>query len=224
MKQTSLEYKVLNTIKENNLLQSGDKIVVAVSGGADSICLLYLLNKLKERLGITLEACHYNHKLRGEESDRDEKFVKKICQEWGIQASFSSAPEKNKFKNEEEAREARYLFFEKISEQDRGVKIAIAHTANDLTETFLLRLVRGTGIRGLRAIPLARKNFIRPLLHSTRSDVENYLKENNINYITDKTNYSLKYSRNFVRLKVVPLLYELKPNLNETVRDNIGII
>ncbi len=224
LSQKSLEYKVLGAIKDNRLLEKGDRVIVAVSGGADSISLLFLLLQLKSELDLGIYACHYNHRLRGEESDRDEQFVEKKCREWGIECIIGSAPASNSFKNEEEARIARYLFFENILQDRRGAKLAIGHNANDLIETFFLQLVRGSGLRGLRSIPLMRKNYLRPLLFTSRKEIELYLKEKNVNFIDDRTNFQLKYTRNFIRLKVIPLLMQVNPNLISTISDSIGMI
>lgn len=222
--QKSLEYKVYRTIEENELIQAGDHIVVALSGGPDSVCLLKILLKLKEKLSVSVSACHFNHKMRGEESNLDEKFVKKICEEWGIDCVFGSAPPNVKIKSEEEARNLRYNFFENILQNRRGVKLAIGHNSDDLFETFLLALIRGSGLRGLRSIPLERKNLVRPLLYTSRNEIIEYLKTNKIKYIFDSSNANLQFARNFVRNKITPLLLELNPNLLETISNNIEAI
>ena len=223
--QKSVVFKVLKNIKENKLISSGDTVIVALSGGPDSMCLFNVLYKLKDHLQINLMACHYNHRLRGEESYNDEKFVKKICGERGTESIFGSADKENQFKNEEEAREARYAFFEKILGERRGAKIAIAHNSNDLAETFLMRLFRGTGLKGLSAIPSVRKNFIRPLLPVSRNEIELYLKDEMIPFRIDKTNNDPKITRNFIRLKILPLLVEyVNPNIVETLFNSAKIL
>ncbi|MFA4995676.1 MAG: tRNA lysidine(34) synthetase TilS [Patescibacteria group bacterium] len=223
--QKSVVFKVLKNNKENKLIMSGDTVIVALSGGPDSMCLFNVLNKLKDQLEIKLMACHYNHRLRGQESYNDEEFVKKICIEQGIECFFGSAEKENQFKNEEEAREARYAFFEKISGERRGAKIAIAHNSNDLSETFLMRLFRGAGLKGLSGIPSVRKNFIRPLLSISRSEIEKYLKDNKIPFRIDKTNKDLKITRNYLRLKILPLLIKnINPNIVETLSNSARIM
>lgn len=224
IQQRSLKYKVQRTIKENNLISPGEKIVVAVSGGADSICLLNVLLELRNKLGFELSACHYNHKLRAKEGDRDAEFVKKNCSDNSIEFIYGEAPKTNSYKNEEQAREARYRFFEKILNQGRGDKIATAHTANDSAETFLLRLVRGSGLNGLRSIPLQRKNFIRPLLSLSRDEIESYLKDKNLSHTIDNTNFDTKYSRNFIRHKIIPLLLTLNPKLISVLMKTSNLI
>lgn len=223
--QKSVVFKVEKNIKENKLISIGDTIIVALSGGPDSMCLFDVLYNLKDRLQIELLACHYNHRLRGEESNNDENFVKNFCRGRGIECLFDRAEKENLFKNEEKAREARYAFFEKILGERRGVKIAIAHNLNDSAETFLLRLFRGTGIKGLSAIPSIRENFIRPLLTVSRNEIENYLLNFNIPFIIDQTNKNIKISRNFLRLKILPLLIRsINPNIIETLANSAKIM
>lgn len=223
--QKSIIYKVKKHIKENKLIAPGETVIVALSGGPDSMCLFDVLYKLKDHLQINLMACHYNHRLRGEESYNDEKFVKKYCGERGIECFFGLAEKENQFKNEEEAREARYSFFEKILGERRGAKIAIAHNSNDLAETFLMRLFRGAGLKGLSAIPSARKNLIRPLLSVSRSEIELYLKDEKISFRLDKTNNDPKITRNFIRLRILPLLVQyVNPNIVETLFNSAKIM
>lgn len=218
--QKSITGKVLKTIQENNLVKKGDHIVVALSGGPDSVALISLLFNLKDSIGFKLSACHFNHKLRGESSERDQKFVEKFCAERGIDLLVGQAKNKNLYKNEAEAREARYAYFEKILKEGSGRKIAIAHNLNDLSETLLMRLIRGSGLRGLRSIPLARKNFIRPLLYVSRKEIETYLKSGRISYCIDKTNFNKKIFRNWVRLVLIPLLLKVNPNIVETLANS----
>jgi len=223
--QKSVVFKVLENIKKNKLIMPDDTVIVALSGGPDSMCLFDVVNKLKDQLKIKLMACHYNHRLRGEESYNDEEFVKKICIEQGIECLFGSAEKENQFKNEEEAREARYGFFEEILGERRGAKIAIAHNSNDLSETFLMRLFRGAGLKGLSSIPSVRKNFIRPLLSVSRIEIERYLKDNEISFRIDKTNKDLKITRNYLRLKILPLLIKnINPNIVETLSNSAKIL
>lgn len=222
LSQTSLLYKVLQSIKENQLISAGDKVVVAVSGGADSVCLFEVLSKLKNELNIELSVCHFDHKLRGKESRADFEFVQKLAIERGVDFVGGEAKSDNLFGNEEDARNARYDFFEKILKEGRGSKIAIAHNKNDFIETFFLRLLRGSGMRGLKSIPSWREKFIRPLLAISRKEIEQYLKQENIVFQTDKTNEKTDYTRNFVRLKVMPLLLKINPNLAETLSGNIA--
>jgi len=215
--QKSILGKVKKTILNNQLIQKDDRIVVAVSGGADSISLLSILMQLRDDLHFSLSACHFNHRLRGEASDADEKFVQKICDQWGIDLITGGAPKKNQYKNEDMARDARYAFFEKILEEGRGDKIAIAHHQNDSAETFLMRLLRGSGLKGLGSIPLSRGQFIRPLLCLSRAEIESYLAEKKIRYQTDETNSDEKLLRNKLRCSTLPYLSQINPNIIETL-------
>lgn len=222
--QKSIIGRVKKVILDNQLIKKGDHIVVAVSGGADSISLLAILMELKDNLHFSLSACHFNHRLRGAESDGDEKFVQKICGRWGIALIAGGAPDKNLYKNEDIAREARYAFFEQILEEGRGDKIAIAHNKNDFAETLLIRLVRGTGLKGLGSIPLSRGNFIRPLLCLGRPEIEAYLKEKDIEYRTDKSNLDEKYLRNKIRRSALPYLENINPNIIEILSQTAWIL
>ncbi len=223
--QRSVLRKVLQSIKENGLIQAGDIVIVAISGGPDSVCLFDILFRLKDELKIELLACHYNHRLRGEDSYNDEEFVKKFCKDRGVECIVGSAKKENLFKNENSAREARYGFFEEVLGERRGAKIAIAHNSNDLAETYLMRLLRGSGILGLISIPSARENFIRPLLSISRSDIESYLTDKMISFREDKSNKNTNITRNFLRLKILPLLIKnINPNLIETLSNSAKVM
>lgn len=215
--QKSVAGKVYKTITEHHLIEKGDSIVVAVSGGPDSVALLLILEELKETLGFSLSACHFNHRLRGEESDRDEAFVRKLCQKKNIECFSGQAKRKNEYKNEEEARDARYSFFKKILEEGSGDKVAIAHNQNDLAETVLLRLIRGSGLRGLRSIPYSREKIIRPVLDLTRAEIETYLRQKRQKFCIDATNFDCSYLRNKIRHNIMPKLSEINPNLIGTL-------
>lgn len=214
--QKSIVGKVYRDIKKSRLIEEGDHIVVAVSGGADSIALLDILMNLRSQLHISLSACHFNHLLRGEASEEDESFVEEFCRKNGIECEVGRAKAKNLYKSENSAREARYTFFEKISEQGRG-KIALAHQKNDLAETLLMRIIRGSGSRGLSSIPASRGNFIRPLLSVSRSEIESYLEERHLAYRTDQSNFDLDFLRNRIRHEVIPMLEKINPNILETL-------
>ncbi len=205
--QNSLVNKVRLNIIKHNLIKRGDRVVVALSGGADSVCLFDVLDSLKAKLGFKLSACHYNHRIRGEAGDLDEEFVKKFCLDRGAEIEVSRRGLSETIKNEDDARQLRYSFFEKIllkGGSREGVKIAIAHNLNDLAETFLMRLIRGSGLRGLRSILPVRKNFIRPLLYISRPDIESYLANRGLQYRVDQTNFTDRYFRNKIRHKLIP--------------------
>ncbi len=207
------------------MLQSGDKVVVALSGGADSVSLLFALRALSDGLSLSLSACHVNHGLRGEESDGDMRFCQELCNRLGIHlevldTDVRSFQQKHE-SIEETARRVRYDFFSRVSE---GGKLATAHNSNDSTETMLLNLMRGTGLKGLCGIPPVRGNIIRPLLYCTRSEVEEFCVENGLSYVTDKTNLSTDYTRNKVRHILLPEMQEINGSFLDTaerVRKNL---
>lgn len=203
--------RIYKFIEENNMLHSGDTVVCGLSGGADSVCLLLVLSELKEQLGISLEALHVNHSLRGAESDSDEEFCRCLCKKLVIPFSaercdVNAFAREYSFSCEEAARKLRYGIFESHSQ---GKKIATAHNANDNLETIILNLVRGTGLKGLTGIPPVRGNIIRPLLEINRSEIEEFLKSRRQEFVTDSTNLTEDYTRNKIRHKIIPVLEEI---------------
>lgn len=200
-------------LKTNHMLERGDRVIVALSGGADSVALTFGLYLLKEELGITLEAAHFNHHLRGEESHRDEAFVRAFCQSYGIPLHVSGAtvlPGKKGL--EASAREARYVFLRSLPG-----KVATAHTADDNAETVLLRLLRGTGLKGLGAIAPVNGNIIRPMLSVTREEVEAFLEEYALPHVEDSSNGENAFLRNRVRHEIMPLLRQENPRIGENL-------
>ena len=214
MPSSNLKNSVKNTIERYSMINKGDTVIAAVSGGADSVALLYVLYSLRTELDFSLAACHVNHNLRGEESDGDERFVRRICRFLDIPLYVANIKVNDlRLKHdslEECARRLRYEFFESIS---KGKLIATAHTASDNCETMLINITRGTALSGVCGIPARRDNIIRPLLYNTREDIELYCTENSLDYVTDSTNLSDDYTRNKIRHKVVPLLKEINPSL-----------
>lgn len=201
--------KLTAFLRRYGLVQPGERILCAVSGGADSMALLYAMVLLQERLGITVEAVHFNHHLRGAESDRDEAFVRDFCGKHQIPLHVGAAqvkPDKKGLENA--ARVARYSYFETL-----GEKIATAHTADDNAETVLLHLVRGTGLKGLGGIAPVRGRIIRPLLGITRQDVLAFLEEYSIPFVYDSSNGSDDFLRNRLRREVMPVLRRENPAL-----------
>lgn len=213
-----MEDKIRELLARYDMLQSGDTVVAAVSGGADSMALLNALYNMRGELGITLFACHINHNLRGKESLRDEQFVRGFCRERGIELTVYSVeinPDKHE-SVEERARKTRYECFDELCTR-LGAKLATAHTASDNAETVLINLLRGTGTKGLGGIPPIRGRIIRPLLRCTREDTERYCLEHEIHYVTDSTNLSEDYTRNKLRLKIIPQLKEFNPSFIEGI-------
>lgn len=217
--QRSLTYKVLQNIRKNNFINKNDEVIVACSGGADSIALLDILCDLESTLGIKLSVCHFNHKMRGEESEQDEKFVLKFCRERGLDCLVGRA--EKVIKNEEGARKARYEYFDKIFKSRRGAKVALAHHANDTAETVIFHLIRGTGLSGLIGIPASRGRFFRPLLPFSREEIIAYLEEKNQPFCVDKTNSDLSLARNYIRHNIMPIIKKLNPRAEKTIYESI---
>ncbi len=216
----NMEKRVLEYILENELLQEKEKVVVGVSGGPDSICLLEVLYRLKSQLEIELAVAHINHMLRGEEANEDEKYVNNFCLERGIEVyskriNINEFAKKQKMSTETAGREARYQFFKEVMKKTNSNKIATAHNANDQVETIFMRIMRGTGLEGLTGIPVKRDSiYIRPILFLQREEIEWYCEKNNLNPRIDKSNMERDYSRNKIRLDIIPYM---KENFNSDV-------
>ncbi len=200
-------------LKEQALLSPGDSVIAAVSGGADSVAMLFALYLLRDELGITLEAAHFNHHLRGAESDRDEAFVTDFCGRYDIPLHLGSGrivPGKKGL--EAAARDARYAFLRRLPG-----KVATAHTADDNAETVLMRLIRGTGLKGLGAIAPVSGNVIRPMLTVTRDDVEAFLEEYALPHVEDSSNGTDDFLRNRIRHGILPLMRAENPRIGENL-------
>lgn len=212
--------KVIETIENNSMFNMGDRVVVAVSGGPDSICLLHLLNSIKGRFSIEICAAHVNHCLRGAEADADEEFVREFCKQLDIEfyvkrVDINKLAKEERLSSEMAGRKARYDFFEEVRKSFCGNKIAIAHNANDRAETILMRIIRGTGLDGMVGIkPIRDEIFVRPLINVSRSDIEKYCLDNKISPRIDKTNLERLYTRNKIRLDLIPYIVN---NFNEDV-------
>ena len=210
----SVEKRVLEYILENKLLQEKEKVVVGVSGGPDSICLLEVLYKLQNQLEIELVVAHINHMLRGEEANEDEKYVNDFCVERGIEVyskriNINEFAKKQRMSTETAGREARYQFFREVMKKTNSNKIATAHNANDQVETIFMRIMRGTGLEGLTGISVKRDSiYIRPILFLQREEIEWYCEKNNLNPRIDKSNMERNYSRNKIRLDIIPYMKE----------------
>ena len=220
-----LKEKVLKTIKKYNLIKQNDKIVCAVSGGPDSICMLDILRKIKEEKQINFDiiVCHINHMIR-EEATEDEQYVENYCKKYQIpffvkRVDVKKIAENNKQGTEEAGRKVRYDFFEEIFQKESATKIAIAHNKNDKIETIIMNVFRGSGISGLRGIePIRENKFIRPLIETERIDIERYCEENNLNPRIDKTNFINDVTRNKIRNIAIPYIQnEFNPNFINTL-------
>lgn len=226
--------EILKTIKKYNLIQNGDKIIVGLSGGPDSISLINVLDEIRKDKTTGLEfgiiAAHINHNIR-EEAKSDEDYVVKYCKEKNIEVYVLSIDINKKAKEEkkgteETGRNARYEFFEQILIKTKANKIATAHTANDNAETVLMNIIRGSGTSGLKGIrPIRDDKLIRPLIETTREEIEEYCKKNNLNPRIDKTNFENDYTRNKTRNILIPLIKEqFNPNIIMTINRLSDII
>ena len=221
MKKT--EQKVLRFIDEKNLIEKDDRILVALSGGPDSVFLLHFLNKYSKKFKISLAAIHINHGLRGKAASSDENFCKILTKKLGVRfysvkRNVKALAKKLKVSTEEAGRLIRYEEFEKLSAKEGFTKIATAHIADDNAETVLLNLIKGTGLSGISGIPYSRGKIIRPLLVLTKEEIVQYLKFYKIDYRTDLTNLQSEYERNFLRNEIIPLIKKrLNPSLENTL-------
>lgn len=209
---------IRSALAEYKMIEKGDAVVAALSGGADSVSLLHALTELSGELGITVSACHVNHHLRGAESDADMHFCEEFCKRLGVElrvleADVASMQQKHE-SLEECARRVRYDFFAEVSD---GKKLATAHNSNDCAETVLLNLMRGTGLKGLCGVPPVRGNIIRPLIFCTREEVEEYCQSRGLSWVTDKTNLSTDYTRNKIRHIILPEMLKINGSLFSTM-------
>lgn len=210
--------KVKAAVEKYNMLPEGSTVVAAVSGGSDSMALLNILNSLKDEYGIKLLAAHVNHGLRGENADRDERFVAEKCAEMNVElhvlrADVAGKAKENGMGLEECGRQIRYEFFNSLAD---GVIIATAHNLSDRAETFLFNFARGSALRGLCSIPAVRDNIVRPLIDCTKDEINAFCKENSIEYVTDETNSDVAYSRNRIRHNVVSQLRKINPSFEKS--------
>jgi len=209
-------------IEQHQLFAKDDKVLLAVSGGKDSVLMLHLF----KAIGVEIGVAHCNFNLRGEEAQRDEHFVKMLANSLDVPVHITHFDTKkyaaeNKISTQMAARDLRYHWFEQIRREHKYDFIALAQHQNDAVETVLINLVRGTGISGLHGILPKRGKLIRPLLFLTRNEVEVAVGENNIGFVEDSSNLSTNYTRNKLRLQVIPHLKEINPNLEKTFEENI---
>jgi tRNA(Ile)-lysidine synthase len=219
--------KVKETIRKYSLLNPGDRVLVAVSGGPDSVCLLSVLHGLAKDLDLTLHIAHLDHMFRGKESADEALFVSELAKKSGIPATIGKVDVpayclERGLSPQEGAREVRYDFLQRTAETAGASLIATGHTANDQAETFLMRLIRGAGASGLSAIPPARENIIRPLIEATRDEVMKYLSEKDLAFVTDPSNTKPVYTRNRIRMEVLPVLQRFNPRIVATLAAEAG--
>ncbi len=216
--------KTIKTIQKYNLIESGDKIVVGVSGGPDSMCLLDILIKVCQNSPspLAIVVAHVNHMIR-DEANEEEEFVKKFCEKNDIEfyakrIDVKKIANTNKIGTEEAGRNERYAFFEEILKKTNANKIAIAHNKNDKAETIIMNILRGTGINGLKGIEVKRDKYIRPLIECERNEIEDYCKKQNLNPRIDKSNFDNVYTRNKIRNIVIPYI---KKEFNSNIVDTM---
>ena len=215
--------KVIETIKKYNLIEQGDKIVLGVSGGPDSISMLNILNEIKDEYKFEIYVAHINHMIR-EEAEDDEKYVQNYCEKNNIQyfikrVDVQQIANTKKIGTEEAGRKIRYEFFEEVMQKVGANKIAIAHNKNDKIETVIMNLLRGSGISGLKGIePIRDNKYIRPLIECERQEIEQYCEQHKLDPRIDKTNFENDYTRNKIRNIVIPYIKdEFNPNIIQTI-------
>lgn len=214
---------IQSTAFQNNLWQKGSKIVLGVSGGPDSVCLLDALTKIAPKYGLELIIAHVNYGLRGKDSKKDEKFARELAEKHNLEIAVLN-PKKIKA-TENNLREIRYNFFEEVRKESDFDLIAVAHNANDQVETFLMRVIRGSGLQGLSAMKYKNNFIIRPLLGVLRKEILGYLKTHKLKYRTDKTNLENLFLRNKIRNKLIPYLEKkFNPQIKKTISSAVRSI
>ena len=220
-----MKNKVQYFITEKSLFKREDKLILGISGGADSVCLMHVLLAL----GCSFELAHCNFNLRGEESDADENFVKELAKGHQLkihvkQFDTLAYAAKNKISTQMAARDLRYAWFGKLLIKSSAKYLAIAHHANDDVETFFINLVRGSGLKGFLGIKEKNNAIVRPLLSVSRLEIEQYLSDSDLVFREDSSNASVKYLRNKIRHELLPLLAEMNPSIQQTVKDEMKIL
>ncbi len=225
-----MKEKFIDTIKKNKLLKKGDRIVLAVSGGADSMCMLRLFCEIRCDWDLTLNVVHLNHGFRGEESDSDAKYVEKKCKEWGVglhsfYLDIQSMAKSENLGFEDVARRERYRLFFEVMKKTNSQKIAVAQNKNDQAETFLLHLIRGSGLEGLTGIKYVRQDdVIRPILDLSREEIELYCKQNGIIPCVDSTNTDTKYTRNKIRHDILGSMKSINPSVIDNIVKTMSVL
>ena len=226
----TLVKKVRETINCYNMLKTGDKVLVGVSGGPDSVCLLYVLKELRDEYSLSLHIAHLHHGIRGTEADEDVMFVQAIGDSIGIPVhiEYADIPSHAKIEHvskQEAARDVRYKFFNTVTDKICADRVALGHTADDQVETFLMRILKGSGPHGLAGIPPVRDRIIRPLIGVFREEINEYLSEYDIRYRIDSSNLSAVYLRNKIRLELIPYLAkDYNPNIMHTLIRSLNIL
>ena len=232
---SNLVKKVQNTIFQHKIFERGSKLVLGISGGPDSTCLLSILGKLQKKYDLELIIAHVNYGLRGRDSDGDEEFVRELAKKYGVKIFVLGSKVKpwkllprfnlGTTPSENDLRNIRYAFFERTRYENNFDLIAVAHNQDDQVETYLMRIIRGAGLQGLSAMRYRNEKIIRPLLNIPRAEIERYLRENKLKYRIDKTNLESKYLRNKIRNKLIPYLEKnFNPQIKKTIFSSVETI
>ena len=222
--------KVSEYMQQNHMVEDGQKFVLGVSGGADSMGLFWIMAELSERFHLSLAVVHVNHGLRGKAADDDQSFVEKVCRDQGVpcysfHVDLARFAQKEAMSQEEAGRYYRYQCFEKVRKEISAQRIGVAHQQNDASETVLFNLFRGTGLRGLAGIPPVRDVIIRPLLCASRQEIENYLIERQLKWQTDETNLGDAYTRNKIRHHIIPYAEaNINPAAGQHIQETAGLL
>lgn len=223
MQEKRLVNEVINTIRRFNLLSGGEKVLVAVSGGPDSIFLLHMLMKIAPLFRLSLAVAHFNHGLR-EEADDEQRFVGSLCEELGLEffhgkGDVAETATREGIGIEEAARKLRYGFLQDTLREWGGDRVALGHTRDDTVETILFNLFRGTGLAGAAGIPPRRSVFIRPIITISKAEILNWLDSNGIPYMIDRSNLDTRFTRNYLRHKVIPVIKNRFPGFDRRVSE-----
>ncbi|HEX2965311.1 MAG TPA: tRNA lysidine(34) synthetase TilS [Syntrophorhabdaceae bacterium] len=216
----ALVRRIRDIIVQEDLIREGDKVLIGISGGIDSTVMLFLLLKIREKIPFDIGLAHLNHQLRGKESKRDETFVRKLSKDLKLplfvqRADIKGMAARKHLSLQHAGRDARYDFFNAVMAEHGYNKIAIAHNLDDQVETFLLRSIKGSGLRGISAIPIKRGAVVRPLLYTYRSEIDLFARQRNISFVEDSSNKKTVYERNFVRKEIIPQMEKLNPRVKE---------
>jgi tRNA(Ile)-lysidine synthase len=225
----TIEQEVINFIKRHQLLDDAKKILIALSGGADSVFALHFFSKYKKKYKVEIIAVHVNHNLRGKESFRDEKFCRLLCEKHDIKfflenVNVNSFAKKNELSIEEAARILRYKKFDEVLKKSKSDLIITAHNSDDNTESVLLNIVNGTGIDGISGISIKREKIIRPILCLSKNQITEYLQYQNIDFVYDSSNDDTNFRRNFIRKEIIPLLKNINPSVNKSILNSSEVI
>ncbi|MEO0022716.1 MAG: tRNA lysidine(34) synthetase TilS, partial [candidate division WOR-3 bacterium] len=221
MDKLSVVHRFIDTIEEYQLLERGGHVLAGISGGADSVCLLDLLRLIAPRYKLRISGIHINHGIRVN-ADQDEMFVRNLTQQWDIRlvvvkVDTPSFARKHRMSLETAARRLRYLHYQRTAKRLACNRVALGHTADDNLETVIHNLARGAGLRGLCGIPVHRDIFIRPLIKITRKEIRSYLEARSLKWVEDETNTDVRYTRNLIRLQIIPVMEKINPAVRENV-------